>query len=77
MSTSQIIRIIDRDQVIAGFVQVREEWEEALENDNLVDARANVGLLLLDLVDAIGLHPEEQIKALGHELSEIVTPVTA
>jgi hypothetical protein len=74
MNTTQIIRLIDRDQVIAGFLHVREEWEGAIEGDNLVDARASVGLLLLDLVLAIGLLPEEQVQALGHELSEAVTP---
>jgi hypothetical protein len=77
MNTTQIIRLIDRDQVIAGFIHVREEWEEALEGDNLVDARASVGLLLLDLTEAIGLRPDEQVEALGHSLSEVVSPVTA
>jgi hypothetical protein len=74
MNTTQIIRLIDRDQVIDGFIHVREEWEDAIEGDNLVDARGSVGLLLLDLVIAIGLLPEEQVQALGHELSEAVTP---
>ena len=77
MKTTQIIQLIDRDQVIAGFIRVREEWEEALEDGDLVSNQASVGLLLLDLTEAIGLRPEEQEEALGHSLSEILTPVTA
>jgi hypothetical protein len=77
MKTTQVIRIIDSDQVIAGFVQVRKEWEDAIEGGDLVRQQASVGLLLLDLTEAIGLHPEEQVQALGHELSEAITPVTA
>jgi hypothetical protein len=63
------IRIIDRDQVIAGISQVREEWEAA--TGDLLQARASVGLLLVDLASAIGLLPEEQTQALGGELLEI------
>jgi hypothetical protein len=77
MSTTQIIRIIDRDQIIAGFVRVRKEWEDAIETDDLLSNKASVGLLLIDLTEAIGLRPDEQVEALGHNLSEIVTPVTA
>jgi hypothetical protein len=56
---------------------VRKEWEDAIEDGDLVSNQASVGLLLLDLTEAIGLRPEEQVEALGHSLSEIVTPVTA
>jgi hypothetical protein len=60
-------RIIDRDQVIAGIAQVRQDWDQP-ENGNLIRVRGSVGLLLADIVAAVGLLPEEQAQALGPDL---------
>jgi hypothetical protein len=68
MSWVRRIRTIDRDQVIAGISQVREEWEIAA--GDIVHAHASVGMLLADLVSAIGLPPEDQVQALGGKLFE-------
>ena len=61
------IRIIDRDQVIAGIAQVRHDWDQP-ENGNLIGAKGSIGLLLADVASAIGLRPEEQAQALGQDL---------
>ncbi len=56
---------ITRPQVINAFVHLRQEWEQAVGIASLIDVRGSVGLLLFDLVTAIGFTPEEQRQALG------------
>ena len=67
MALTQRIRIIDRDKVIAGIAQVRQDWDQP-ENGNLIGAKGSIGLLLADIATAVGLQPEEQAQALGKDL---------
>ncbi len=59
---------IPRSDVINALTKLRQEFEEAADDESLVDVEANVGLLLADLAVAIGLTPAEQAQALGAEL---------
>jgi hypothetical protein len=67
MNISRRIRIIERDQVVAGIADIRAQWEDATGCD-LVAAKGSVGLILGDVVKAIGLLPEDQTRALGEKL---------
>ena len=61
-------QIITRHQIIDALAKVRQEWEQAASGDCLIDVKGSVGLLLADLVVAIGLEPSEQVEALGADL---------
>ncbi len=67
MSWIKVTRILDRDKAIDGLTRLRQEWQEAAKGKPLVEVQANVGLLLADVVNAIGLLPEEAAQVLGGE----------
>lgn len=57
-----------RFQFIAGLSTLRQEWQDSAEGESLLDIEGNVGLLLADLVNVIGLSTHEQSLVLGPEL---------
>ena len=63
-----------REQAIAGLRTLRQEWEDAL--DGLPLAESNPGMILADVVEAIGLSTDEQLEVLGYtpNLSAAVQP---
>ncbi len=65
MSWVRITRILDRDEAIFGLAQLRAEWQEAAGEQNLMDVGASVGLLMADVVNALGLSPDEAAQVLG------------
>jgi hypothetical protein len=62
------ITTLDRSRVIGALANIRHEWEVAVEDENLVDIQASVGLMLADVVMALELTSAEQILILGAEL---------
>ena len=67
---------LDRSKVIEGLSQIRHEWEQELDGISLIEIEGNVGLLLADIADAIGLTQGEQDAALGRKLHQAVKKVT-
>ena len=67
MSWVKVTRILDRDRAIDGLARIRQEWQEAANGMPLADMRGNVGLMLEDVVNAMGLLPEEAARVLGSE----------
>lgn len=67
MSLVKVIRILDRDQAIEGLARIRQEWQEASNGKPLSEMRGNVGLLLDDVVNAMGLLPDEAARVMGCE----------
>jgi hypothetical protein len=59
---------IKQDQVLIAITRIRQEWQEAVGNPSLIAVEGNMGMLLADLINGIGLGPEEQIQILGNEL---------
>ena len=75
-TTVRVIRIIDRDEAIAGIAQIRQEWEDLAGDQSLIQVNGSVGLMLADIVQALGLTTEEQTQALGPDLAqEIYSPI--
>ncbi len=68
MSWISVTRILDMDNAIAGLTRLRQEWQEAAGSKPLVEVQGSVGLLLTDVVNAIGLLPEEAAQVLGSEI---------
>jgi hypothetical protein len=61
---------LKRAQVIMVLRIIREEWEEAANGMNPIEVKGSVGLLLNDVVNAIGLEPDEKASILGPRLSK-------
>lgn len=57
-------------EVLQNLAFLRQEWEEALGGRSLLSAQGNVGLMLYDVVEALGLNPEEAKLVLGHTLAD-------
>ncbi len=57
-----------RFQLISTLTHIREEWQEATGNSSLIEIEANMGMLLADLINGIGLRTDEQIQVLGTDL---------
>jgi hypothetical protein len=55
---------------IEKLAAIRREWQEAAGVDaSLLDVKAPVGLLLIDVVEALSLAPHDQLTVLGYSLS--------
>jgi len=79
MSWVKVTRILDRDAAIEGLTRMRQEWQDAANGAPLNGVQTSVGLLLLDVVNAIGLLPEEAALVMGEgalfvELEPACTP---
>ncbi|MEM2111483.1 MAG: hypothetical protein QXX08_06360 [Candidatus Bathyarchaeia archaeon] len=59
---------IDRLDVVGSLARLREEWQEAVDGESLIDVQASVWLLLGDVVMLLGLSADEQVAVLGKEL---------
>jgi len=58
------LRWIFNKQVVNGLANLRREWQDA-SVDSLTDIDGNVGLLLGDVCESIGLDPSEKDNVLG------------
>lgn len=70
MLTQSYPQTITRPQVINAISQICKEWQQAVENRTLLEVQGSVGLLLVDLVVAFGLTPNEQQTVLGVDFFE-------
>ena len=59
---------ITRNTVMKVLAQLREEWELAAEEQDLMVIQGSIGLLLIDLVIGLGFRQSEQIHVLGSKL---------
>lgn len=59
---------IDRAAIVDALANFRQTWEQGTDGEDLVDTFASVGLILGDLVLALGLNETEQVAALGEHL---------
>jgi len=61
--------IVCQNQLVDALAKIRQEWEQAAEGESLIHVDASVGLLLGDVVVALGLPPVETVQILGAELA--------
>ena len=61
--TYPTIVIMARPQMVNAIARIRKDWEQ--EDESLVDIEASVGLILADVVEALGFSEEEKLAALG------------
>ena len=55
-------------QLVSTLTRIREEWQEAAGSSSLIEVEGNVGMLLADMINGIGLRHDEQIQVLGADL---------
>jgi hypothetical protein len=51
-----------------ALVRIRQEWEQAAEGESLLGVQGSVGLMLGDIVRALGFSPDDQSQVLGQAL---------
>jgi len=57
-----------RTQIISTLSRLRQEWQEATDGASLLETNGNIGLVLADLINGLGLNAEEQCRILGNDL---------
>ena len=57
-----------RFQLVSTLTHIREEWQEAAGSSSLIEVEGNVGMLLADVINGIGLQHDERIQVLGADL---------
>ncbi len=55
-------------RVVEVLAQTRAEWQDAAAGASLLETEGNVGLILADLVNCLGLSADEQARVLGQPL---------
>lgn len=57
-----------RYQLVSTLTRIRQEWQEAAGRASLIEVEGNMGMLLADLINGLGLGAGEQVQVLGGEL---------
>lgn len=57
-----------RFQLVGTLTRIRQEWQDAAGSSSLIEVEGNMGMLLADLINGVGLGIDEQIQVLGPEL---------
>ena len=55
-------------QLVTALAHIRREWQDATSGKSLLEVEGNIGMLLADLINNIGLPIEEQVQVLEKEL---------
>jgi hypothetical protein len=63
------------DKIIQGIRDIRQEWQDATESQDLTQVNGSVGFLLSDLCDKYRLTSGERAEALGNDLYRLLLQV--
>ena len=55
-------------QLVNTLSRIRQEWQDATGSSNLIEVEGNMGMLLADLINGLGLGAAEQVQVLGGDL---------
>ena len=55
-------------QLVTSLSRIRQEWQDAADGKSLIEVEGNMGMLLADLINGIGLGTSEQMQILGADL---------
>lgn len=59
---------IQNFQIVSTLTRIRREWQDAAGSSSLIEVEGNMGMLLADLINGIGLGTDEQAQVLGADL---------
>lgn len=57
-----------RVQLIDSLARIRQEWQGVAGENSLLEVEGNMGMLLADLINGVGLQIDEQARVLGPDL---------
>ena len=60
--------VVQRMQLVTALTRIRQDWQEATSGESLLEVEGNMGMLLADLINNVGLSIDEQAQVLGTEL---------
>ncbi len=55
-------------QMLSTLTRLRQEWQEATVCASLLETNGNIGLMLADLINGLGLEVQDQQQILGNDL---------
>ena len=55
-------------RVISTLTHLRQEWQETTVGASLLETNGNIGLMLADLINGLGLEIQDQQQILGNDL---------
>ena len=55
-------------RIISTLMHLRLEWQEATNGESLLETDGKIGLVLADLINALGLEVNDQFQILGNDL---------
>ena len=58
----------NRFQLVNTLSRIRQEWQDATGSSSLIEVEGNMGMLLADLINGLGLGAAEQVQVLGGDL---------
>jgi hypothetical protein len=64
---------VPKSEIVSSIARIRQEWQDT--GDDILDAEASVGLILLDVCDKLELTSGERAEALGDELHRLLLQV--
>ena len=64
-----------RSQMVESLARFRKEWEEAVQEESLVNVQAPVGLLIADVVEHLNLNHQERFVVMGVRLNREVETI--
>jgi len=56
-------------KMVESLKNLREAWEDSLEGESLIDAKASIALVLYDVTSALALSPDQREAVLGARLA--------
>ena len=48
-------------QLVNSLARIRQEWQEAASGNSLLEVEGNMGMLLADLINGMGLGPRSRL----------------
>lgn len=63
-----LLPMSEKERAVCAIRAIRQDWENLVSGQSLIDTQGSVGLLLADLVCHLGLNRTEQVTALGESL---------
>ena len=60
--------VTTRIQLVCTLSRIRQEWQDAVGRSSLIEVEGNMGMLLADLINGLGLGAAEQVQVLGGDL---------
>ena len=59
---------VPHTHIVSTLSRLRQEWQQATDGASLLETSGNIGFVLANLINGLGLHVDVQRQVLGNEL---------